>query len=183
MSRNATFLRNSQNAGTGAFSQVSVTEVVAGNQHSVTLKLNSLPVTVGNTSGASFGSKKLYDFLAGRVYMIGGTANLSFAWTGEDIAATGSGDFSIGTTATADATLNSTDVNLLESTAMLDPFVAGVGTGTGAFAAPAAFDGTTTAIDMYLNMIIDDADVADGASDTVLVSGTIHFAYFNLGDY
>lgn len=183
MSRNATFLRNSQQPGTAPASQVRVTEVVAGNMHSVTLTLNQLPVTVANTTGASFGSRQLYDFLAGRIHVIGGTSNLSFTWTGEDIAATGSGDYSIGTTATADATLSGTDVNLQASTAMLDPFVNGVGTGSGAFAAPASYDGTSTPIDMFLNIIIDDVDVADGASDVVTVSGTIEFAYFNLGDY
>jgi hypothetical protein len=65
---------------------------------------------------------------------------------------------------------------------MLDPFVSGVGTGSGVFAAPAAHDGTSTAKDAYLNIIIDDADVADAASDTVLVTGTVQIVWCFFGD-
>lgn len=172
--------------GAGAVAAATITAVEKGDGHShqTVLTLADFPVTVGNTSGASFGGAKIYDFPAGRIGVRGVTASLGFNWAGQDIAATGSGDYSLGTTQTADATLNSTDVNLLPSTAMTDPFVAGVGAPTGnALAAAAQFDGTTTAIDAFLNIIIDDADVADGASDVVLVSGTITITWDNLGDY
>lgn len=150
------------------------------------LTLTSTPVTVANTTGASFGNLKIYDFPAGRIFVLGTTANFtSIVWTGQDIAAGGSGDYALGTTGTADATLDSTDVNLLPSSAMLDPFVLGVGrsnAGT-ALASAAAFDGTSTAIDAYLNVIVDDADVSDAASDIILFTGTITFTWLNLGDY
>lgn len=156
------------------------------------LTLTSTPVVTGNTSGASFGSQKLYDFPEGRVLILGVTAyfssitfNTAAGATG-DIAGGGSGDYSLGSTATADATLSSTDVDLLPSTAMLDPFVSGVGRSNvgSALAAAAQFDGTTTAVDMYLNAIIDDADVSDGAaSDSVYFTGTITFTWMLLGDY
>ena len=182
MSRIAKGLANSAPTGTGA-NGVQAVSVPAGGFITTTLKFNSIPVTVGNTTGASIGSKKIFDFPAGRITIVDGSSNLQFVWTGEDIVATGSGDYSLGTTATAEATLNSTEVNIQASTAMLDPFVGGVGTGSGAFAALARHDGSATAIDMYLNMIIDDADVSDAASDTVLVSGTIIFAWIWAGDY
>ncbi len=83
----------------------------------------------------------------------------------------------------ATARLATTDVDLMASTAMLDPFVAGVGTGNGAFVKDTEFDGTTTAKDAFLNIIIDDADVADAASDIVLVSGTIILDVVWSGDY
>lgn len=163
-------------------STVTLQETGAGAFRSVILTLASTPVTVANTSGASFGGLKLYDFPNGRIYILGGSSNLTFTWTGESIAAGGSGDYSLGTTITADATLSSTDVDIQASTAMLDPFVLGVGTGSGVFAAPAAYDGTATAKDLNINIIIDDADVADGDSDTVLVSGSIRMAYVDFGD-
>lgn len=162
---------------------IAAKEIFDGVVHKTVLTLASFPVTVANATGASFGSGKVYDFPAGRILVHGVTCSLSFDWSGQDIVATGSGDFSIGTTATADATLATTDVDLLPSSAMLDPFVAGVGTGTGALAASAQFDGTATAKDAILNLIIDDADVSDGASDVVLVSGTITITWINLGDY
>lgn len=162
---------------------VTVVEKGEGTIHQSILTLASTPVTVANTTGASFGGVKLYDFPEGRILILGVTANLSFVWTDEDIAADGSGDFSLGTTITADATLDGTDVDLLPSSAMLDPFVLGVGTGVGALAASAQFDGTATAVDANLNIIIDDADVSDAASDIVLVSGTVTMTWINLGDY
>ncbi len=171
--------------GAGAKNGATVTASETGNAvvHKTTLTLASTPVTVANTTGASFGGVKLYDFPAGRILILGVTTTLTFNWAGQDIAADGSGDFSLGSTITADATLDGTDVNMLPSSAMLDPFVAGVGTGTGALAASAQLDGTATAIDMNLNLIIDDADVADAASDIVLVSGTVTCTWVNLGDY
>ncbi len=162
---------------------VAVTEYGDSILHQSVLTLSDTPVTVANTTGSSFGGVKLYDFPAGRMLVLGVTADLTFNWDGTDIAADGSGDFSMGTTITADATLAGTDVDLLPSTGLLDPFVAGVGTGTGALAAAAQFDGTATAKDLNLNIIIDDADVADGASDIVLVSGTVRVTWINLGDY
>jgi hypothetical protein len=166
-------------AGTG----VTAAETGSGNVHKTVLTLVNTPITVGNTTGASFGGLKVYDFPAGRILVHGVVGNFTkFDWSGTDIAAAGSGDVSIGTTITADATLATTDVDLLPSTAMTDPFVAGVGSAKGALAASAQFDGTTTAIDANVNIICDDADVADGASDIILVSGTITITWTNLGD-
>ena len=171
--------------GIGAKNGATVTTTEHGDSvtHRTILTLTATPVTVANTTGASFGGLKLYDFPAGRIGVLGVTANLSFDWSGTTIAADGSGDFSLGTTITADATLDTTDVDLLPSTALTDPFVAGVGTGKGALAASAQFDGTTTAIDANINIIIDDVDVADAASDVVLVTGTITITWANYGDY
>jgi len=42
------------------------------------------------------------------------------------------------------------------------------------------FDGTSTAIDMYLNFLIDDADQDGGGA--LLLTGTIDFTWENLGD-
>jgi hypothetical protein len=162
---------------------ITAAEYGGGVVHRTVLTLAATPVVVGNTTGASFGGLKLYDFPEGRILVLGVTADLDFDWSGEDVAVDGSGDFSLGTTITSDATLSTTDVDLLPSTALTDPFVAGVGEGKGALAASAQFDGTTTAKDANINIIIDDADVEDGASDTVDVSGTITLHWINLGDY
>jgi len=170
--------------GVGAKNGATVTAVQTGVEvFKTVLTLASTPVTVANTTGSSFGGVKLYDFPVGRILIHGVTANLSFNWAGTGIVATGSGDFSMGTAVTADATLDGTNVDLLPSTGLLDPFVAGVGTGKGALAASAHFDGTTTAIDAFLNLIIDDADVSDEDSSIVLVSGSVTITWTNLGDY
>jgi hypothetical protein len=77
-------------------------------------------------------------------------------------------------------------VDLLPSTAMLDPFVAGVGSSNvgSALATAVAFDGTSAAKSLYLNAIIDDADVADAAaSDNVYFTGFARITWMWLGDY
>lgn len=145
----------------------------------VILTLTDLPVAVANSTGASFGSIQLLDFAQGRIRFEGGTVSLTIDWSdsaagsGEEIALTGSGDASIGTTATADATLGGTDVDIMASTAMLDPFVAGVGTLSGVLVKDTEFDGTGTAKDAFLNVIIDDADVGDADNAIIYISGTI----------
>ncbi len=171
-------------SGVGVVNGATVSAVEQGDVvHKTTFTLASTPVTVGNVTGASFGGVKLYDFPAGRILVLGVTADLSFNWAGTDIGLTGSGDFALGRSISADATLAGTDVDLLPSTALLDPFVDGVGTGKGALVASAQFDGTGGAISANLNIIIDDADVANAAEDIVLASGPVVIHWINLGDY
>jgi hypothetical protein len=185
MSQNAKNLIGSDLPGIPAgVPGLTIKEVIAGGLHTVYFSFNQMPVTVANTSGASFGSQKLYTYREGRIYNMGGFTKFpTISWVGEDIGVTGSGDYSLGTTATADATLSTTDVDVQASTAMLDPFVDGVGSSAGAvFATPAAFDGTGTAKEIHLNVIIDDADVSDGASDIVLFTGSGKLVYAHFGD-
>jgi hypothetical protein len=180
------------NVGTVGFADyISATEYGNGIEHVTALYLNALPVTTGNTTGISFGSKLLYTFPEGGIMVRGSNvyfSRISFntaAGSDGDIAGGGSGDYSIGSTATADGTLNSTDVDILPSTAMLDPFVAGVGTSNVAagLATPAYFQKNTAALTAYLNAIIDDADVADAAaSDLVYFTGHVWIAWTFLGN-
>lgn len=162
---------------------------IPGPTQRVILTFASLPVAVANTTGASFGSIQLLDFAQGRIRIEGGTCDLTVNWAdsaagdGELIALDGSGDASIGTTATADATLATTDVDIMASTAMLDPFVAGVGTLKGLLVKDTEFDGTATAKDAFLNVIIDDADVADTDNAIIYISGTLIMDAVWSGDY
>lgn len=159
--------------------------------HQTLLTFLALPVVTGNTTAISFGSKQIYTFPEGRIHVLDNSAYFGrIAFNAEaggagDISQTGSGDYSLGTTATADSTLATTDVDLLPSTAMLDPFVAGVGRSNvgSVLVAGAAFDGTSTAKSMYLNCIIDDAAVADGVSgDNVYFTGWVRTTWIWLGD-
>jgi len=88
------------------------------------------------------------------------------------------GDYSFGTVAAAGASgLSSTEVDLVPSTS-LEPIVTAT---SAALAASAQFDGTTTAMDLYLNNEIDDADIAAAATNTV--DFTVVVTWKNLGDY
>jgi hypothetical protein len=162
---------------------------VPGPMQRVELKVTDMPVAVANTTGISFGSVQLLDFPQGRIMIDGGTVNLVVDWSasadgdGEEIALTGSGDAALGTAATADGTLSGAEVDVMASTAMTDPFVAGVGDLHGNLVKDTEFDGTATAKDVYLNVIIDDADVGDTDNAIVYFTGTIILHCKFLGDY
>lgn len=171
--------------GASAQPEVTAAEGGFGNFRSTVLTLDELPITVGNTTGISFGNVKLYDFPEGRHNFLGVQLNdlavgLGDAGNVTPIAGTMGGDVSLGTTGTSDSTLDGTDVNLMPSTS-IDPISGGIASGQLA-AAATVLDGRTTPLDMYLNMIIDDADVADGAEDVLLLSGTITITWVNLGN-
>lgn len=150
-----------------------VPQAVAGNviarnrlaQQQTFIRFDALPMSFSNAgSGAGWATKTILTWPTGYVYihafhayftrieMVSGFGDLA-----------GSGDYGFGSTATADATIATTDVDLLPSTAMLDPFVAGIGRSNvfSKLAAGAEFDGSSTPLSAHLNAIIDDADVGD----------------------
>lgn len=157
------------------------------------LRFDALPVSIGNAgSGAGFGTIPIYNFPAGYIEVRDFNAyftRIAFnvpAGSDGTIGGGGSGDYSFGSTATADATLSSTDADLLASTAMLDPFVTGVGNSNAwaRLAAAAVFNGSTTPLTANLNVIIDDADVGDlsSAAATVYFTGYARFTWLSFGD-
>jgi len=142
------------------------------------LSLDDVVVEVVGATGVGFGGTKVYDFPAGRVLVLGVTVDsliVSVDTNSLDIA--DGGDWSFGTTVPDDATITGTDVDLCPSTSA-DPIN---GTNSAALAASAQFDGTTTAKDININMLIDDADIATTATNTVDATVTIN--WINLGDY
>lgn len=166
-----------------------VTENVNGTQYRTTLLLKDVEMTVTDAGAGDdgYGNVKIFDFPEGRIQVLGVVADLTINVsarfdTGAKISDTGSGDFSLGTTGTADTTLDGTDVDLGASAAMDDPFVSGIGaTLHGSLGASAQFDGTATAKDCYLNSIFDAGDVT--ANSTAGFSGTVTIHWVNLGDY
>ena len=161
-------------------SGISIAESGTGIVHKTVLTFSAWGTAIHDgTAGHS--SRAIYDFPAGRILILGVTADLSYDVSGGSISNTGSGDFSLGTTGTADLTLDGTDVNLLPSTGMADPFVAGVGAATGALAASAHFDGTTSAVTVHLSSIFDAGDVSEHTPFDI--DGTVTIHWINLGDY
>lgn len=142
--------------------------------------LNVTPITLTDETGVIlYGGLKILDFPEGCILVLGATVDLAIAASG-NLDATAEGDFSLGTvTASNNDTLTSTEVDILPSTAIA-ALVASAGTATGQSTAVAFLDGTSTAKDMYLNVIFDDSD-HDGGSMTV--TGTITLVWLNLGDY
>lgn len=164
-----------------ASSFITASDEGVGNFHRTKLVIARLPITVANTTGISFGNVLLGSFPQGRILVRETVVKdllygLTNAGNATPIDAADGGDFSLGTTGTADATLNSTDVNVLASTSYdpLSTAVSAIGI------INAAFDGRSTPVSLYFNAIIDDADVADAASDILEINGTIWVTWTNL---
>lgn len=145
------------------------------------IRVSNLPIAVAGTSGVGWGTAVAGDLPAGNILLLGAVAYMQFTSADADVQTAYDGDFSIGTTATADATLSSTDVNVIPSTSLgaatagLSPLVRAAST-----AAPSILDNTDGALELNLNLIIDDANISGTADFTA--SGVIHIAYIMLGD-
>lgn len=146
-----------------------------------TIVLDGKTIVITSVSTAvGFGTLILGDFAAGNIIYMGVAGLIGFAGSGSDanLVDTWEGDFSLGSTATADVTLDGTDVDLLASTAIaaataevVAPFrMAGV-------AAPVMLDNVDGALEINLNMLIDAAHIGDDQSVTITLSGTIELAY------
>jgi hypothetical protein len=161
---------------------ITLSEHGIGPVHTTKATIAGQPITLANTTGISFGSVPLMTFPKGVVH-IQAVRVESFLYDLTDdagnvtpLAGTMGGDFSLGSTATSDATLNSTDVNILASTSY-DPFSAAVDALSGI---NVLIDGSATAATCYINCIVDDADVADLASDIVEIGTTAAPVYITL---
>jgi hypothetical protein len=143
-------------------------------------------VTRAGASDDGYGSLKLATFPKGRIWIHGASGTLTSVDVSDsdNISDTGSGDYSFGSTATSDTTIDGTDVNMGPSAALIDPFVAGVGSANASsvLAAGALFDGSSTAVPIYLNMIFDAGDVTTGNGTADLV-GKITIQWSYLADY
>lgn len=177
--------RYGSGAGAAGAATVQVTELGGAGMRQTLLRLVKHPVTVGNTSGVSFGGSIIYTFPEGRIHVLGCTRKpITFDLTSEDnntpIDAADGGDVALGSTAPSDGTLTGTDVDFNPSTS-IDPISGGAAGAV--LSAAAVFDGTATPISVKANVLIDDLDVGDGASDVLLLNcEQIAITWCNLGD-
>lgn len=151
------------------------------------LTLTAMPMTIVDSTGG-VGSVKIYDFPEGRILMLGGILTLAPTTTSvlaSTLNASAVGAIAVGTVAAAaDATLTSTEADLIPSVAITHSATINVAAATvsGVLAASAFFAGQTTAIDAILNATITTATDID-ADATVTYTGRIEFNWVFLGDF
>jgi len=149
--------------------------------------LDDQTVTLADEAGVvAYGSQKLYDFPAGAIMILGATADIDLTKSSAGVDADWNGDFGVGTTAAGNNNaLATTEQNIIPTTATPEAS-AGATTANGQSTATenAVIDGTTTALDLYLNILVDDADhdVTTTACN-LIANGTITVFWINLGDY
>lgn len=146
----------------------------------VTVALTDVAVTV------AYLGQKIFDMPEGHILFLGASADLAVTKDAAGVNDDWDGDFSLGTvTAGADATLTGTEADLIPSTPTPQA-VSGATTAKGQSTATesgAIFDGSATPMDVFLNVLVDDADQDVTTTPTNLIfNGTITLVYANLGD-
>ena len=179
-------------AGNGAKNGVTVTAVEYGDGvlHQTVLTLTATPITIADDADtAQYGGVKIYDFPAGCIVILGavvdGSATLGVTGT---FINTWAGGVGLGTaTATTGTTLTGTEADIMPEVdvAAATAKVAAIDSLSVATALTESgarwFDGTSTAKDLYLNLVIDDD--ASHTAGTGAITGTVTITWLNLGDY
>lgn len=177
--------------GVGAKNGASVVATEYGTEilHRTLLTCTATPLTFGDEADTGqFGGVKVYDFPAGLILFLGAVIDGSMTLTAPAID-TWIGDVGLGTAAPTDhaSGVNAAGTALLDSVSTTIA-VAKVGNIDAVSKATALtesgarhVDGTGTAIDLFLNLLIDD----NGAHDNTITgafNGTIQVTWINLGD-
>jgi hypothetical protein len=145
----------------------------------IILTLTNCPVTlVKNGTSSGGGGTKVYTFPVGLIQPVGGTTNLAIAAAGDKSFLGSVGSAAAGT----DGSLTSTEISFLPSTAATTTSGAGTCKAKSSSTTPtpgAVLDGTSTAVDVYLNACLN-AD-ATGV-EALTFTGTITLTVINHGD-
>jgi hypothetical protein len=182
-----TFAHIHSTDGVGAIVANKATAVDAGDGviHQTVLTLTLTGANDLDMADADHGTGiKVFDFPAGRIHVIGAvidasvTVNNAFEASPNDVVLLSCGS-AVGAD---DADLTSTEADLIPK-ATLDT----VGNTEltlpwhGALAASAAFDGTTTALDLFVNAAVAGTSLTKAL--TIAITGTLTITWINLGDY
>lgn len=153
----------------------------------LTITLEDEAIALTDEAGVvAYGSKKLWDFEAGYIRILGAVADLTVTKSAAGVNNNFDGDFGLGTVAAGNNNaLATTEQNIIPTTATPQA-VGGATTAKGVSTNTeheVIHDGHTTPIDLYLNVLVDDDDHDVGATPTnLVVNGTIIISYINIGD-
>lgn len=145
------------------------------------IPIRGLTVNITDPGAAvAYGGAAIQGLPEGNILLLGAVANLRVT-AGANIIAAFTGNFSVGTAITADATLSGAKVNLVPSTALVTGS-GGVSSGNRGVSttAGAILDNTDRTLNANLNVTIADASIS--ASSSVTVDGVLYLAFIALGD-
>jgi len=152
--------------------------------HTTILTLDETPLTLRNTEQGA--GVKVYDFPLGRIVILDASGSVAMTTTSvilDTLNGAKTCNWGIGTTTQANATLATTEQDILQveditSSATIN--VAGAAS-AGVGTAMTLLDGSETAIDAFLNVSIPTADDID-ADATVTLTGEISISWVNLDE-
>lgn len=171
-------------AGTG----VTLADANAAAIRKLTFTFVNAQVTLADEAGVvAYGGLKFCDMQAGAIIFLGAVSDLDVTKSSAGVNDDWDGDFAIGTvTASNNNTLTGTEASILPSTAT--PQASGGATTANGQStltqSGTVVDGTSTAVDVYINFLVDDADHnVTGTACNLILNGTVTLLYANLGDY
>jgi len=166
---------------------LTVAETGEGVYRKTVLKFVDVAVPLVDEAGVvAYAGLKVYDFPELAFIFNGAVADLDLTKSSTGVNASWDGDIGLGTvTASNNATLATTEQNFIPTTATPQAS-SGVTTGdmiSTATEAPKLHDGSGGAVDMYLNILVDDADHDVTTTPcNIIVNGTITFPWVIIGD-
>lgn len=169
--------------GNGAVAGTGVTVQELGDRTIFTF-VNTPVVLADNAGVVAYGSLKIYDFPTGPILFLGAIADLAITKSSAGVNADWDGDIAFGTAAASNnASLSSTEANVIPSTATPQA-ASGATTGdclSTSTESGTVVDGTGTAVDLYVNLLVDDADHdVTGTACNLILNGTLTLSWKNL---
>lgn len=172
--------------GKGATRTLKRAALKGGTLQPTKIPFNVLVTLADGNPGA--GSAVIRKLPQGNFMFLGALCYAKFTKVSGSITDTFDGDFSIGTTADANATLATTDIDIIASTSMgaatagVSPRIRGVTANTSGILTNnvTIFDNTAADLELNLNVLIDDAAISGAA--VVRATGTLFLVGLTLGD-
>ncbi len=154
--------------------------------HAIVQLTDAVVPMVDNAGVVAYGSLKLLDLPAGNILFLGAVADLALTKSSAGVNLDWDGDIGLGSAAANNgAALATTEQDYCPTTATPQA-VAGATTGdmkSTSTESCKVLDGTATAKDVFLNILVDDTDHDVTTTPcNIIVNGTVKFTYINLGD-
>lgn len=139
--------------------------------------------TVDHTTNGGNATLPLYTFPRGNIQILGASSNLALTGDGTGVTTTAAVVGAIGTVvAASDATLTSTEANIIPSTVCTLTASAGVMKGKPTTALSVDNTTTTNSTQMTANLNFAIPDAGSTAAGTITVTGTLEIIWANYGD-
>lgn len=145
------------------------------------LRISTTVVVADPGAANAFATAVIGELPQGNVVLLGAVLNLDTVTKGDaDIIDAFTGNYAVGSAATADATLSGAEVDIIPSTAFVTG-VGGVSSGNRAvLAAPVTLNNTDESLEVNLNFFVADASIS--AASSLIFVGNLWMLYAVLGD-
>jgi len=176
-----------ESVGTVSGTGVSVEEKGFGFFKTTKITFDDTAVTMVDNAGVTaYGSLKVYTFPVGYIYTQSACTDLALTLSSAGINATWDGDIGVGTVAANNTAtpLATTEQNIIPNTATPQA-VSSATTGDAISTATehAVFNGTSSAVEVYVNLLVDDADHDVTTTPcNIILNGTLILNWVFMGD-